>query len=333
MESINGAAPTEYIDDDKVTTDAKVYSDSYARQKHLIEHFTSQYCTYCPLGYDVLNALTSLRSDIAWVSIHGIGSYKDVYTVSNASYITNFTISGYPSASFNRTLIDGESTLGTSLGYSSQYTKAAANMFSELLDEQSVAIPTFATIDINSTYDATTKGLDIKVTGEGVSDFKALVGDDAVLTVYLTEDSLVAKQYNQGRWVQQYEHNNVLRAIVSAPLGDAITWNGNSYEASYNTTIADTWNADNMHIVAFISRPIVYSSSKGFTTSIDDAWVTNTEKVRVGGASGISGVVNDAKEAKVIARYTVDGRKIDAPVKGLNIVKLANGKTMKVIVK
>jgi len=35
----------------------------------------------------------------------------------------------------------------------------------------------------------------------------------------------------------------------------------------------------------------------------------------------------------VIARYTVDGRKIDAPVKGLNIVKLANGKTMKVIVK
>lgn len=99
-------------------------------------------------------------------------------------------------------------------------------------------------------------------------------------------------------------------------------------------TLTDGWNADNMNVIVFISRPIKYDTSTGsFTTKQTDAWVNNAEKVHLGNASGINGVTNDAKEAKIVARYTIDGRKIDAPVRGLNIVKLANGKAKKVIVK
>lgn len=47
------------------------------------------------------------------------------------------------------------------------------------------------------------------------------------------------------------------------------------------------------------------------------------------GATGINGISN--ADATVVARYAADGTRLSAPQKGLNIVKLSNGKTMKYI--
>lgn len=43
--------------------------------------------------------------------------------------------------------------------------------------------------------------------------------------------------------------------------------------------------------------------------------------------------VNKADNTAEVGRFTADGQQISAPVKGLNIVKLANGKTIKQLVK
>ena len=48
--------------------------------------------------------------------------------------------------------------------------------------------------------------------------------------------------------------------------------------------------------------------------------------------TGISELAN-GEDLKVVARYTADGQLVAAPVKGLNIVKYSNGKTVKVVVK
>ncbi len=52
-------------------------------------------------------------------------------------------------------------------------------------------------------------------------------------------------------------------------------------------------------------------------------------------ANEVSGITEaqGTSEVKVVARYTADGRLVSAPVKGLNILKLSNGKIVKVIVK
>ena len=50
------------------------------------------------------------------------------------------------------------------------------------------------------------------------------------------------------------------------------------------------------------------------------------------GSSGISGVTANGDDTEV-ARYTVDGIRIGSPVKGVNIVKKADGSTVKVMVK
>ena len=51
-----------------------------------------------------------------------------------------------------------------------------------------------------------------------------------------------------------------------------------------------------------------------------------------GTSSGINELQNSS-ETKVVARYTADGQLVSAPVKGLNILKMSNGKIVKVIVK
>ena len=47
--------------------------------------------------------------------------------------------------------------------------------------------------------------------------------------------------------------------------------------------------------------------------------------------TGIDAVTTKA-EAKEVSRYSVDGQKLDTPVKGLNIVKYNDGSIKKVIV-
>ena len=50
-------------------------------------------------------------------------------------------------------------------------------------------------------------------------------------------------------------------------------------------------------------------------------------------SSGISRPTVDAGNNTEVARYTIDGKRIDAPVKGLNIIKRADGTAVKVMVK
>lgn len=49
--------------------------------------------------------------------------------------------------------------------------------------------------------------------------------------------------------------------------------------------------------------------------------------------SGITNVTTSDSDSEIIGRYTVDGKAISEPVKGINIVKYSNGKTVKQIVK
>ena len=49
--------------------------------------------------------------------------------------------------------------------------------------------------------------------------------------------------------------------------------------------------------------------------------------------AGIEGISENKSELKEVARYTIDGRKISTPQRGLNIVKMSDGSTVKVLVK
>lgn len=346
---INGAAPTQNVDDDEAAAEFSVYTESMPRQMNLVEQYTSTNCGYCPLGTVVLSELQKLRDDVIWVSVHGSGmdyghSTPDPFTTDESDAIGNTFTTGYPTATFNRYFVDDASlnpagTLEWGLGYDSRYAaQAAEQMISPAID-MSNTIPTFATINIDSKYDESTRELSITVSGDAVADFKLLVGEDAGLTVYLTEDNLVATQLEYvstmfgmtTNEIKDYVHNNVLRDVVSENVyGDKLSWTGEtSYSNTYTVTLDSDWKPENMHVIAFIARPVTNQSY------IDDVWVNNANMVKLGesGTVGISGVETNGEDVKEVGRYSLDGAKISAPVKGINIIKMSDGTTRKVIVK
>ena len=231
------------------------YAHAFPRQKQLVEHVTSQGCTYCPLGENVLKKLEELRGDLAWVSIHGNMSVTDVFNTTECNQLLSYLgASSFPSAIFNRYDAGFTGKLPRGLGYSAQYAAVVAEMFSEEIDSNPT--PALATIDLSgTTYNPETRELNVVVSGNVTEDFSTIFGTQVALTVYALEDSLVARQLNNGTWVPNAVHNHVLRDVISAVKGSPINMNeDNTYSNTYTITLNEAWKPEQMRIVAFIGR-------------------------------------------------------------------------------
>lgn len=337
--TINGEVPTENVDDDQQALSFCVYNESVPRQFNVVEQFTSINCGYCPMGSEMLSALQDLRDDVAVVAIHSSGmdyghAIPDPYVLSEGDNLAYTFTTGYPTGMFNRYYIDdpnmnSEGSLALVLSWNGS-SQAVAQMFSESVVDASNSIPSFANVNIDAEYNEDNRQLTITVSGDAVDGFKDLV-EDAALTVYLTEDNVEGKQinYNVGQSYLNYVHNNVLRSVVNENLyGDPVVWTGdNTYSNEYTVTLDDEWKPENMKVVAFIGRPITDDSQ------LDDVWVNNANMLELGTSTGIAGVTTDGEAAKEVARYSIDGAKVSAPVKGVNVVKMSDGSIKKVIVK
>ena len=253
----------ESINDDPVDN-AELYSGeftayyiSYPRKKNLVEQFTSQTCTYCPWGEAIIKRLDEMRDDIAWVAIHGnMGSPEDIFHTTKCDQLMSYLkIDSYPTAAFNRFDYPLSGSVGMGMGYNSSYTQIVADYINDGYFGTNTT-PVAASINLTGNYDPETRQLTVKVAGEGSSEFKTLFGSVVGVTVYLTEDGLVARQLNNGTWINNYTHNHVMRDILSTVTGTAINWDEQNvnYANEFSTTLDESWNSDNMHIVAFINR-------------------------------------------------------------------------------
>lgn len=334
VKTINGTTPTENTSNDNVSADVRVYSEALQRQMSLVEEFTSTECPYCPLGHSVLDALKDVRNDLAVAVLHN--SYPGVSSLmtDETDLISQILCSGYinPSLALNRYYVDDSSInqygiVALPSSYQEAHATQAAQMFSEIIDMSNNAIPSLATVDIATVYDETSRKLDITVSGDLINNFSEIF-DGGTLTVYVTEDNIVARQNNYGSMDYNYVHNDVVRSVVSEVQGDELELTGaNAYSNTYSITLDNSWNAENMHVIAFISKSIAQGDARNY-------YVTNANLAKVGGNStGISGVVTPDENATEVARYALDGTQLSAPTKGINIIKMSDGTTRKVIVK
>lgn len=248
-----------------LTTTFKLFEFGFSRQMRLVEQFTSTGCTYCPQGSANVQALCDLRGDIAWVSIHENMGNQDPFRTSQTDSITNLQgIDGFPEGTFDRTVgIENNNHAYAVL------TALSPSTMSSFLDHIA-EIPSWATVNINSTFDEASREAVITIDGELVPTYEDMMGTDSKLTVYITEDGLVAPQVSGGN---DYVHNNVLRQALVSVKGVDLKKNGNTYKNEFTVTIPAEWNADNLNIVAFVSRPL------GLVT---DMAVTNANKRKFG---------------------------------------------------
>ena len=353
---VEGKEPEGDLTNDKLTTKFKVYKDNFDRTKNLVEFYTCQMSKYTFFADAVLTKTAKAREDddLAIVSIHGesqqvnedgsVETLSDEFTVPEANKLAYYSTPSDGSAAFNRyfydnDVINAEKALTVNMAAQDPSDQDnVVGMLNKIIKESAAYYPSFSTVGIDSKLDDATGKLSIKVMGKLINQYQQLIGDDARLTVYLTEDKIIGKQNTGGSIAKpRFTHNYVLRKIVTGTLGDALQTNGNSYENDYEVELDDAWKSKNMHIIAFVSRPMKEQEKDGKTalaSAMNDLWVDNTNMVAVGESdlTGISNVIN-WNEVKEVGRYTIDGQKLNAPTKGINLVKLSNGQTIKVVVK
>ena len=119
-----------------ISCEFTLYVSGFDHQMHLLEQFTSTYCTWCPLGIGMIQTLMSLRDDIAWVGIHGNMSGTDPMRTLQCDSIMSYQGStSYPSGSFDRsTGWESDDAIVTGLGYYEQYHNQIAAELSAFYD-------------------------------------------------------------------------------------------------------------------------------------------------------------------------------------------------------
>ena len=347
VKSVNGEAPSGYLNDDEAYAQFRVYTTSTDRQFNLVEHFTSWTCGFCPIGYESLRKLQESRNDVAWVAIHGDldPEQPDPYTLEDASVITNYSISGYPSFNLNRFNIGG--IIGAPLP--SRDPEKNAEQFSDIFDMEDQLVPAQVKLGMKSNLELAAKPnmqpskLTVTVSGKGVTNASKVL-QNAVLNLYITEDGLKGQQYDgtTGNFVSKYSHDNTLIAIATEnPWGDEIVWDGDNFEKTYEITIPKKTisytTGKTLNAVAFVSLPLVVNIDgvSYYNSDVDNVWVNQCffMDINEGETTGIKVINGTDSNATVVARFAADGTQISAPVKGLNILKMSDGTTRKVMVK
>lgn len=107
--------------------------------------------------------------------------------------------------------------------------------------------------------------------------------------------------------------------------GDALTWNDNKFSATYEFDVDEAWKKDDLKVVAFLNK---HNTKNRLDNRIEN--VTGKDLIEKSTAIESVGSADNAVE---VARYNAAGQRINGKQKGLNIVKLSNGTTLKVVVK
>ena len=253
VDKINGEAPAFPNDDSKNYT-LRIYNEGVQRQKILIENITSTWC------HDALG--TNKKQDLL------LENNDDLALI---AYHCNDELS---SAADNEYFKGYDGVVGLVLN-ANRYYSASSDYLNILRN-----MPSFANVNIDASYEPQKRVLNIVVKGEKNDEFD-LLHSSSMLSVYLTEDRLVAPQYDEpnNTWINNYEHKGVLRTNVSNLWGDPIKWDGNHYEMRYSVQLDQSWNAENINIIAFIEEDLKGKRDGKPVINCNDFAVKDAEKI------------------------------------------------------
>lgn len=136
-------------------------------------------------------------------------------------------------------------------------------------------------------------------------------------------------------WNKLAQQTVEVGSTVTIDLAGQVT-DADNMDASIVKSISKVSN-DNVVATMNGSKLVIEGKKAGSTTitlkaNSNGIIATTTLYVKVDEPTGISNVEN-ASDVYEVARYTVDGKRIAAPQKGINIVRMSDGSTRKVVVK
>lgn len=299
-------------------------------KRSVAEQFTGTGCGNCPSGHVAMHNMHNLYGDqFIGIALHQFNASDPMY---NASYDLGFT--GAPQCMVNR-------SSGILMPYEQMPEVLKASLNEIALAEVTVA-GTFA--DEDTKVNAT-------------ASVESLVAGDYNIAFMLTADGLTGttKSWKQSNYF--CKGGGRYNSQASMPDDLKFLWDmGSSYVETYNDVlIASSYVSSNNKatlptLVANGTVSSEYTMKMPTKVALKEALklnqiyvvallldkktgaIVNAGRARVTGSTGIEDVTTGT-EATVVARYNVNGVQIAAPVKGINIVKMSDGTTRKVLVK
>lgn len=210
----------------------------------LIEDFTGQRCINCPTGTEIINGIVDTygEDNVIAVGIHSgplgfAGNSKTVglMTDTGNEYYTRWDKEnkmGQPWVIFNR-----------KTSPDSHYNNWAAMVGTIISEKANLSVK------IANAYDAATRTLTTTVRADVVNGTV-----NGKLQVWIVEDGVPALQMMpDGSANKEYIHNHVFRAAVNGTWGEDVTVKeGETTTKQYQYKLPETWNADNIAVVAFV---------------------------------------------------------------------------------
>ncbi len=302
-----------------------IYSFSYPQNVY-IEEFTTEKCPNCPrvAGY-LKTALSKADASRVYAACHHAGYYTDWLTGTWDEDIVSLVFGGTGSTYAPAIAVNRDLSIAKS-GYDQMgvmFMPTSANDITAYINGVSAKE---ANVKLNMTATKMYDDSEAVVTVEGECN-EALDKDNAKLTFYVTEDEIKAKSQSGASGTFYHEH--VIRYNNSS-WGEDIQWNGNKFTKTFTVPVNSSWVKDNVKFLAIVNG---YSKADEEAKVYKYLKVENVTGMKYSDATtGINGVSDDSN-ATVVARYSIDGVRLSAPQKGLNVMKLSDGRTVKVMVK
>ena len=328
LEVNDKALPNEVVGNGEIC----VISDS-VNHKVLVEEFTGMWCGHCPRGMVGLEKLRQVHGDnVVLIAAHS----NDALECRDYADVVYETVVGFPAAHVDRAYIgvDPYYGLGGSFGINdcvetlAQVLPVAAVTAVPVLNGDSLT----ATVEVKFLYsgDASRYAVGYVVTEDGMKrgtwmQSNYLSGDESLLA----EDPLFAPWVEAGSRRAGVAFNEV--AIAAKGIENGV-------EGSIPATVEEGQVV--RHSVIFDLeryRKIQNKSNLELGVILFDrktGKVINSDmKPLEVDITGVHSVELDGQQPVVVARFALDGRRIEAPQKGLNILKYSDGSIEKVLVK
>ena len=327
------------------------------------EEFTATGCPYCTRGYAGMDALHDKYPDrFIGIAVHGDVNYSDPMRITDYNTVMS-GIGGFPTALLNRiNEVDPYfgSSSGTLLGIVNDVESymgpaEAEVVVSPVWNEDQTVIEVNTNVTFLYNGDTAPYALGYVLLADGLTgtsynwwQYNGYYGatglaTEPYLNAWTTRGTIVEGMF------QDYYGNSIDACMVQDMVYDHIAIKATSVSKGVSGSIKAPIVADQVQ-----THTTTFNLSNGVKSKTGDNLLQDKSKLKVVallfntktgeivnaaqseiapyGSTGIENVSNSADNVKEVARYSIDGTQLNAPAKGINIVKMSDGTTRKVLV-
>ena len=234
-----------------------IVSTDTENKKVILEEFTGIYCTYCPDGHAIANAIKAENpEDVFIINIHTGGYAVPNPAINDPDYRTSFgdaianqsNLTGYPSGTVNRQFFSSLTMNGGTAMGRGGWTTAASQVLSQ---------SAYVNVGVEATINVQNNELTVHVEGYYTGDSPQ---NTNYLNVVLTQNNTIGPQTGGGMG-SDYNHNHRLVHMLTGQWGEVIstTSAGSFIDQTFTYTIPSDYNGidvvlPDLNVIAFITE-------------------------------------------------------------------------------